>query len=172
MVRKFTRPVDLARHKEMQLRKLWRGSEAEFDQIVRDSLQDGINLTGGSIRQKTLNKLGNPFGRGPRPNSFAGGGLKRGSRTKIPNLPINMQSGRLRRSWYVQRQGNTWKLGNRAPHAKFILSPWGTRKMVGREIWGHPSKAVGAPIGLMARYARARLKALVNTMRRRTRSIL
>lgn len=171
-MRKFTRPIDLARHKEQQLRKMRGSFEQEFDKIVRESMQDGINLTGGGLSLKRLRKMGHPYGRGPRPNTFSGGGLKRGAgRMKAPNLPINQQSGRLRRSWHVKRTGLTWVLSNKARHHKYILSPWGTRKMVGRGLWGS-RRFTGQPDGLMARYSRARLKALVNVMRRRVRSFI
>lgn len=171
-MRTFTRPIDLARHKEAQLRRMFRGFHQEFEKIVNESLQDGIDLTGGSVTSKQLKELGHPFGRGPRANTYPGGGLKRGSRTKIPNLPINQQSGRLRRGWYVrleQRgQGRrVYRLGNTAGHAKYILSPWGTRKMVGRGIWGSPRYTGVQGLGRMARLSRARIKALTNVMRRK-----
>lgn len=173
-MRRFTRPIDLMRHKEQQLRKIRFNFEHEFGKIAEAYHEDAIKFTGGGINSKQLAKMGHPYGRGTSSKTSAPGGLKR--RGKAPNVPINMQSGRLRRSWYMKVRSSggrkVWTIGNSARHARYILSPWGTKKMVGREIWGHPNYAKGAPIGLMARRARARLKGLVNAVRARNRASL
>lgn len=170
-MRKFTRTIDLMRHKEAQLAKIKFNAEKEFGKIAEEYLADAIQFTGGGISQKHLARLGHPYGRGPSKEASTPGGLKRGG---APNLPINLQSGRLRRGWYLKKRGDrggtVWTIGNSAGHARYILSPWGTKKMVGREIWGHPKYAKGAKQGLLAKRARARLKGLVNAIRARNKA--
>lgn len=173
-MRKFTRPIDLMRHKQKQLEGMKIDFHKEVQKIAMESLQDGINLSGGRISSDQLKAMGHPYGRGSSAAQSTAGGLKRKGRGHAPLLPINQQSGKLRRGWRMVAKrvaGKTsYVVFNQAKHAKYILSPWGTRKMVGRTIWGHPSYAKGAPLGLMARYARARIKGLRTAMRKHNRS--
>lgn len=173
-MRKFTRPIDLMRHKQKQLQGIRIDFQREVEKIAIESVQDGINLTKGGISQRQLKAMGHPYGRGANASQSTPGGLKRKGRSSAPLLPINQQTGKLRRGWRMVAKGTpgkrTYTVFNTAKHARFILSPWGTKKMVGRTIWGHPSFARGAPMGLMARYARARIKALRSAMRKRIRS--
>lgn len=170
-MRKFTRPIDLMHHKMKQLNGMKINYQKEVEKIAEEYLQDAIAFTGGGISKKTLAKMGHPYGRGPNPAKRHAAGLKRG---KAPMLPINMQSGRLRRGWYLKRRSQSGRavfvIGNSARHARYILSPWGTKKMVGRRLWGHPSYAKGAPMGELARRGRARLKGLVQAVRARNRA--
>lgn len=172
-MRTFTRPHDLMKHKTKQLQGMRIDYHREVERIARESVQDGINLSGGRITTKQLRRMGHPYGRGTSAAASTPGGLKRGTRGKAPLLPINQQSGQLRRGWKMRSQGGpgrrSYIIYNTAKHSRYILSPWGTKKMVGRTIWGHPSKARGAPTGLMARYARARIKALHTVLRQRNK---
>ncbi len=146
--------------------------------MVRDTFDDAQRYTSGGVRTSELRRLGHPFGRGRAAGTAGRGGLKRGSKgkTKIASLPINYQSGRLRRSWSLKLTkgsggAQTYILGNNAPYAKYILNPSGTRKMVGRGLWGHSAftKMESGTMGLLARRARARNKAIIDEMRRRNR---
>lgn len=174
-MRTFTNPNDLRKHKQAQLAGMRINYYAEVQKIAQESVQDGINLSNGRITTKQLRAMGHPYGRGISAAASTPGGLKRGSRRKAPLLPINQQSGQLRRGWNMRTMGSGAKrvyvVGNKAKHARYILSPWGTKKMVGRTIWGHPSKTGVKPIGLMARYARARIKALNVTLRNRNKRL-
>lgn len=173
VVKRFHSPIAYMRHKRKQLAGIRFNQRVEFEKIARASLTDGIELTGGHVSSRQLRRMGHPFGRGVSASASTRGGLKRGSRTRIANLPINIQSGQLRRGWHLSNRsvGTTQRyvLGNRARHARYILSPSGTRRMVGRGIWGHSSftRVEGGPMGVMARRARARLKGLVTALRRR-----
>ena len=109
------------------------------------------HYTRGGISQKTLNRLGNPFGRGASAAERTPTGLMRGAdpakakkhtgRVKIPLLPINRQSGKLRQGMYLRKTFfpgalQAFALGSDVKYAKYILHPAGTKKMVGRGIWG------------------------------------
>lgn len=172
-MRTFTKADDLRKHKVKQLQGMRIDYQREVERIARESVQDGINLTGGRITTKQLRQMGHPYGRGTSAATSTPGGLKRLPRGKAPLTPINQQSGQLRRGWRMRAQGGpgrrTYIVYNTAKHARYILSPWGTKRMVGRKIWGHPSKAKGAPTGLMARYARARIKGLNTVLRQRNK---
>jgi hypothetical protein len=103
-------------------------------------LQDVIELTGGTVTTETLRKLGHPFGRGV---SYGAGNAPRGAskaklakfgfKKNIPALPINQQTGKLRRSFRKRKRGNAWEVvSGGVEYAKFILSHDGTAIMVTR----------------------------------------
>ena len=107
--------------------------------------------TRGNTSSKTLVRLGHPFGRGATPLDRTPTGLMRGAnpakakkltgRARIPLLPINRQTGKLRRGMYLRKTFypgalQAFALGSDVPYAKYILHPAGTRKMIGRGIFG------------------------------------
>ncbi len=124
--------------------------------IAKPGVQDHYDLTSGSISAKTLAKLGHPFGRGQSPQKRGAGNMnlarratskkklaKAGMRGRVPLLPINVQSGRLRRSFRVVGTGTSVSVNNSAPYARYILNPQGTKYMVGRGFGGQIAN--GAP---------------------------
>lgn len=127
-------------------------------EIAKRGLADMAELTRGSISKKTLARLGHPYGRGASPAQRTPTGLMRGGnaaknkkltgRARIPLLPINRQSGKLRQGMYLRKTSSpgaiqSFVLGSDVPYAKYILHPAGTKKMVGRGIFG--GKMLGFP---------------------------
>lgn len=150
------------RNMQGSARYVWR------EGVVKPGVQDHYELTSGKITTKTLRRLGHPFGRGQAPQKRGQGNAnlaprhtpkarltKVGMRGKVPSLPINAQSGRLRRSFRVNDSANVVGLSNSAPYARYILSPVGTKYMIGRGFGGKVE--TGAPTaGMTVRRWRAR----------------
>ena len=125
-------------------------AEQGFREIAEAGRTDLVELTSGRIDKRTLAKLGHPFGRGASAAESTPSGLGRGAsraklkaqigRGKLPYMPINVQSGQLRRTvhitWSKRRGSIVADVGSSAPHNKYILFPAGTRKMVGRGVLG------------------------------------
>ena len=109
------------------------------EEIALAGLDDGKELTSGTTSTAQLRRLGHPFARRLLSGQF--GGRSRGF---LKPLPINEQSGRLKAGLFLihsRRNGNqTFDLGSSAPYSKYILSPLGTSKMVGRGFWAEISK--------------------------------
>lgn len=141
-------------------------------ELATQGREDFHDQTGGQVKSKTLAAMGHPFGRMAtggmrnitkgRAGSFSDAGLK-GQVTKkgvVRPLPINVQTGRLRRAITLQGPSGrlkVYKLYSAAPHAKYVLSPTGTRKMIARGLLG--------PRGLLRKRHKARLSALVDVLR-------
>lgn len=148
----------MARHTSVA--SLMRAQEARFKrmeltmdnlhlELVRGSYRDAAELTGGKVKQKTLDQMGNPFGRlGGAGSRTAGRGIQgdakrfRGvgrkgqiTRGAIKPLPINKQTGRLRSEMKLTGpvgREKLFTLGSTAPYAQYVLNPKGTRKMIAR----------------------------------------
>jgi hypothetical protein len=119
--------------------------------IAKRSLGDMSELTRGGISSKTLRRLGHPYGRGASAAVRTPTGLMRGAdpkkakssmgRRTVPLLPINRQSGKLRAGMYLRKTSSpgalqAFALGSDVKYAKYILHPAGTKRMVGRGIFG------------------------------------
>lgn len=88
-------------------------------------------------------------------------------------LPINVQSGELRRSFMQTKRGGkdlvVW-MGFRSKHAKFVLSPTGTSKMIYRGFYSRSKNSTSVrDMGIIAQRHRARSAALVQSVRARQR---
>lgn len=144
--------------------------------LAKAGHEDLQENTGGRISSKTLRRLGHPFGRGPMPD---GGKLQRASqraktkaeigRSKVPMLPINRQSGQLRRGIFFRRTNGgaqAFSLGSSARHNKYIFNPAGTKKMVGRGLMtlNNPK------MGLLERRWRARDRELIEHVREKAKA--
>jgi hypothetical protein len=126
MARQFTKGIDLAAHQMKRLARMQATIKQSVQDMQKQGVQDAVELTGGMIKSRQLAAMGHPFARG-RGNA----GRMRG---KLRPLPINVQSGKLRRS---MRSRGYKKLGfevlsSQVPYARFILAEGGTRKMVAR----------------------------------------
>ena len=96
------------------------------------------DLLTGSTKTKQLRKEGHPFAK----SAFRAGKNSKKKRVSRPQLPINEQTGRLRRGLFLQETlligMQSISIGSAAPYAKFILDPRGTKKMIGRGVMtGH-----------------------------------
>lgn len=150
--------------------------EGDYDGAIREWASEcGAflrRMMSGAITRRQLRRLGHPFGRGSNPAQSGEGyrsvrGADRAKarriigRANVPPLPINVQSGRLRRSVYVRRAGPMdWRTGASAPYARYILSPVGTRRMVGRGLITGRNLPHRGPVGALERYARLTARTL------------
>lgn len=127
---RHTDPLALLRTQGNRFNRVLGELVIEHEKMTQVMKSEAIGLTSGTVKTKTLRKLGHPFGR-------RASGRKRG---RLPVLPINAQTGRLRAGFTrVKVLGSGGKihydLSNKAPYAKYILSLGGTTKMVSRGFW-------------------------------------
>lgn len=132
------------------------GAETIRTEIAKDlkELTEGANPS-GKARKKWLARTGHPYGRGQSAGESTPTGRKRGihkdirrkeraktGRTSAPTLPIGEISGGLIRSRFVTKAQKlrqyriTAGFNRSAGGALFVVIPSGTKKMVGRGLWG------------------------------------
>ena len=131
--------------------------DAGLEALANGALDFWKATTAGTVSSDMLAKLGHPFGRGATSaHRQAGGRAQRGSprgRARIPLLPINRQTGRLHDTLHLQKLGERqWSVRTTAPHAKFVLSPVGTRYMVPRGFMRGSLLPNPGPAGALDRY--------------------
>lgn len=144
---KYTSGLAFYNAYKAKLEKVSHDAKSLHERIAREALKDAYELTSGTVPTKTLARMNHPFGRG-----F---GSKRGTRGRLPALPVNVQSGRLRWAIYMEKRGNTYAIGFRGPdYAKYVLSRTGTKNMLTRPVWSEIEKRF-----------KARRKAMVDTLR-------
>ncbi len=137
---KFTDPRALSGHIRRRGEVIRRAVFAETEDTANEALRTAQRLTSGPYRQEQFNRMGHPFARRFNPAS-KGIGRRFFHAGVFPLLPINAQSGQLRRSFRKLRRPGRDKsevvfiITNTAPHARFILSPTGTRYQVPRPFW-------------------------------------
>lgn len=142
----YSRPLDLYKGQVARFQKMQYDMTKIHMEIVKGGREDFTDLTGGNISTKQLRAMGHPFGRGLSSKSSTASGLMRGNRSKKVNagrrfvtpLPINKQSGRLRSGIFMRQvSGGTlsYIVGSDAPYEPFILSPSGTKRMIGRGVF-------------------------------------
>lgn len=192
----FHRPADLVRYQESRFRKMKLDRERVHRELVQQSISDHYEYTQGSISTKALAEMGHPFGRSgagargvkaAKRKKFAGAGAIRGyetdkagrwknsvkpqvnSRGAVNPLPINRQTGKLRKSLRVTGPSGPlriYRAGFTAEYAGFVLSPKGTSKMVARGFYSQGNSVAG--MGIIARNHKARLAALARVIRNRS----
>jgi len=131
MARQFTKGIDLAAHQLKRLQTM-KATVAESIRLMRKlGEQDSKELSSGTL---TKSQTRGAFARGRTPQQSTPAGRLRGKKPGVRLLPINVQSGRLRRSMTSRSRGqNSFEtLSRTVPYARFILSESGTRKMVAR----------------------------------------
>ena len=110
-------------------------------------MKEAQALTKGGVKQSVLTAAGHPF----RKNRLRGiaskiGGKGRSLMASFPLVPINIQTGKLHRSWriFTRRGGDTvvYRLQNLAKHGKFVLRPGGTKHMTDRGFWAELQRRV------------------------------
>lgn len=127
---RHTDPLALLRTQGNRFNRVLGELVIEHEKMTQVMKSEAIGLTSGTVKTSTLRKLGHPFGR-------RASGRKRG---RLPVLPINAQTGRLRAGFTrVKVLGSSgqihYDLSNKAPYAKYVLSLGGTTKMVSRGFW-------------------------------------
>lgn len=150
----FRNPHDLARHQKAKAERQAHSLKVGHSKLANECYQEAWRITSGRISTRTLRAMGHPYGR--RSGSYSDVTSRRavlgrqrtvkGSRMRLPGLPINRQSGKLQQAIKLNRRGGTGKvsqsyvlqvLRNIAPYAKYVLSLGGTVKMVTRPFWTH-----------------------------------
>ena len=120
--------------------------------LATEGRKDFQRQTGGPLKKTTLRRMGHPYARAGGTVAGAGRGAKAGSysrrtglkgqitkRGQVRPLPINIQSGKLRRGIKLDGpNGNqrTYRLYADAPYAKYVLAISGTKRMVPRGLLG------------------------------------
>lgn len=168
----YTKPLDLYKAQMKRFARVTGGARALHQDIAEEGFADAKELTtgaspSGKARIKFLRTAGHPFGR-------RSSGLVRGiaGGKRLPLLPLGRISDRLHRGWSIRKAkvatGQEFQLRNSAPHAKYILHPAGTKKMVGRGIGG-VAGANAAKTGEIPRRWKARNKALMDFIKQQGR---
>lgn len=150
---------------EKHFRQVGVSAEAVHEVLVEGGQKDHFEYTAGAIKTKTLRRMGHPFAR----NGNAARGIV-GSQSKLKSfgkakgqihgrgvrpLPINIQTGKLRASFYrtnVKGKDLVVKMGFRMPYARFVLSPTGTKKMIARGFYSN-----GGQFGIIKKRHKFRL---------------
>jgi hypothetical protein len=181
MPRQFTKGLDLMRHQQKRFRAMDMDARRGHADMAKAGLADAKELTSradgpsGPARKRWLARMGHPFGRGASAAQRTPTGLKRGiprGKGRVRNLPIGQISNKLHSTMRLTRlQGGVQSFGVKtsAPHARFILSPHGTKLMTGRGYGGIQGK--NAPrTGETVRRWRARNKAFFQHFKRKQRT--
>lgn len=193
----YQRPADLARAQQRRFDAMKLTQKVAHKELVDQGTLDHKAFTSGGISENALEAMGHPFareGKGARgivknKGKFYNYGntysfqstTKKGvrirtqqqiSRGRVNPLPINKQTGELHRSYF--RSGYigsslTVRMGFKAPHAKEVLSPKGTKKMIYRGFYSKSKTSKGSDQGIIARRHRARSSALIQSIRKRQR---
>jgi hypothetical protein len=145
----FTRAGDLARHQRERTERLYRSILAASEESARIAREEAEKLTSGTTSTRELTQAGHPFARARGANRFGGRGRGTVSLMRsYPLVPINEQSGRLRRSWRIFRRRDpekgsvAFQLQNIAPESKYVLAPGGTARMIDRGFWNELNRRV------------------------------
>jgi hypothetical protein len=156
---------------EAMLSRVKIGADTVHQLLTDGGEEDHFEFTAGGTSTKTLRQMGHPFGRtagGARGNTN-----KKLGRRKVPVLPINKQTGRLRSSFYRSDLGGADKvtrMGFRVPYARFVLRPGGTRKMIDRKFYSLGGAKTGPATGIIRKRFRQRLIIARNVYKRTVKS--
>jgi len=156
---------------EAMLSRVKIGADTVHKLLTDGGQEDHFEFTDGGTSTKTLRKMGHPFGRtagGARGNTN-----KTLGRRKVPVLPINNQTGRLRSSFYrsdIGGKDKVTRMGFRVPYARFVLRPGGTRKMIDRKFYSLGGAKTGPATGIIRKRFRQRLIIARNVYRKTVKS--
>lgn len=133
----YRKSASLASAQARRFSRIERSIQIEHRRLAEEMLGVAIQQTSGQISSAELRRRGHPFGRGMGRRNLKRG-LRGGVRGVAPKLPINAQTGALRRSWRLFRRtaahGLVYQLQPTHPHA-IVLLPGGTKRMVARGFW-------------------------------------
>lgn len=191
----YTSPVQLQRAQQRKFAKMHLLQRNVHKELMSESQKDYALGSGGGVSEKALRQMGHPFaregaaargivknkakfktfGRSYRTvQSTKGGGSKVTQRSQVTKgiiqpLPINKQTGALRRSFKRYGSFEITYMGFAAPHAKYVLSPQGTKKMVARGFYSKRHSVTD--LGWLARRHRARAGAAIRALRQQQRGL-
>lgn len=159
----FTSPTQLLVHQKKRFATASLTMHEAHEILAEGGKEDFLSQTSGTLTEKMLRKIGHPYARSARVlnikklNGFVGvnentvskktGKLNRNSKLQqvsargtVRDLPINIQSGRLRRAIQLDkkagRAGAIYDLYSAVPYAKHVLSLTGTKYMRARGLLG------------------------------------
>lgn len=156
--------------------------------VARRSLSDFSEFTAGPLKERDRRRLGYPYARGSSAQTSTATGFMRGAapkklklltgRASLPKISglliINKDKGDLRAKAYLRETNSsgfsqTFSLGSDSKHAKYVLDPRGTKKMIGRKVFG--GKMIGQQTqGLIEMRWKQRNKALLDYIKRKQRT--
>lgn len=198
----YQRPADLTRAQQRRFDAMHLTHLKAHEELVGQGQNDHNAFTGGGLSSKALRQMGHPFAREgsaargikdpAKQAKFKGYGRrytfqatnKQGkvvtqsqsqvrAKGRVNPLPINKQTGDLRRSFFRTKYGgrdNVVWMGFRSKHAKYVLSPTGTKHMIYRGFYSKSRNTTSVrDMGIIAQRHRARSAALVQSVRARQR---
>ncbi|RYG36111.1 hypothetical protein EON81_10730 [bacterium] len=149
-----TNAAQLLSHQRGRFAKMELTQQSVHQELIRGGVRDHAELTSGGVSDDTLEDMGHPFGRTMGADGGGVRGIVKGPRKLtarqkrkgnvirkgvLAPLPINRQKGDLRSSFTKSVANNhDTTMGFTAKHAKYVLSPWGTEKMVARGFYSMP----------------------------------
>ena len=179
----FTSPVALMQRQQRRFAGAALSMQQAQHELAKGGQADFLALTIGTLSEKQLRAMGHPYGRTARVirtdklNGFVGlnenrirkngtlgqnSSLQQVKGQSVQLLPINRQTGRLRRGIALMQRmtgGNpSYDLFSGVPHAKYVLALDGTKHMKARGLLG--------PRGLLRRRYRARHAGTIDAVRR------
>lgn len=183
----YTTPTQLRVAQRRRFDRVLGDMQAVHREMATGGFKDFLQATSGRISTKQLALMGHPFAvntfisaRSARARWRAGEMVAMGlssarkgqisKRGMVRDLPINKQSGELRRGIKLQGPsgpGSDFRLFSDAPHAKYVLRPRGTSTMRGRGLLGPDAPSGG--YGLLRKRHTARSAALVDVVRKSQR---
>lgn len=148
----FSTPAGLARHQRKRGILTVKNISEAHTVLATQGKRDFQALTSGGLKAKTLKAMGHPYAKlGGAVTGAARGTTKDGNWKKkgykkqvtragmVRRLPINIQTGKLRREIQLdgpQGSSKTYRLYSRASYAKYVLALDGTDRMVARGLKG------------------------------------
>lgn len=166
----FSSPVQLRLAQEKRYQNVRHTIRRATEELATGGFDDFHSQTVGSLSERDLRRVGHPYARKPRVLNIQSLSGKRGfaqgkktqvtARGRVQDLPINRQTGRLKRGIRLQskRGGLQYDLFSDAPHARHVLSPQGTKNMRPRGLLG--------PKGLLRKRHQARHAGIVMAVRK------
>lgn len=181
----YTRPAQLmaaqAKKYQQDAPKSIAGVTYDLAKLGRRDLWESVS---GPLKEKVLRAMGHPYAKRARSQAqlasasrIAKGGVglvqnrvRQVSRSgRVLPLPINVQTGELRRGIFVKRvRENTYDVGSSAAHAKRQFAPKGTKYMISRQAMGERMRH--GFDGLLRKRHRARVQAYIVALRKTHRS--
>jgi hypothetical protein len=177
----FTKAIDIQRRMDKRIATHVRSMGDAHKELWRGGVQDHAQLTSGRVSTDTLRDMGHPFGRKDGAGSESGiRGIAKGKHSLndfqkrkgntirkgvLARLPINKQTGNLRRSFFNTPEigaDKTVDMGFDIPYARHVLSPTGTSRMVNREFYSSPGG-----LGEIAKRHKARKQSILVAARKK-----
>lgn len=166
----FTRPDQLRLRQIQRFEGVKLTIDQATEELAKGGQEDFHSQTVGRLTTAMLRRIKHPYARRPRVlnvqklSGFRGyqkGKVAQVTKAgRVADLPINRQTGRLKRGIRLTRRknGSQFDLYSIAPHARFVLAVGGTKYMRPRGLLG--------PTGLIRKRHKARHAGIVLAVRK------